>query len=84
MAANKREVWAAAQQLGVDDFISRVSEAFGKDAIAAVMVSGRGVGALSTDDALLHIPDRVRPGYRMEASQVKAEINSSKNRSRLK
>ena len=70
MANSKREVWEAAQQIGVADFISAVSRAF-PDAIEAVAVSGRGVGVLTTDDRLLHNPVLVRPGVTLTAKEVK-------------
>ena len=78
MANSKREVWEAAQQIGVDGFISAVSRAF-PGAIDAVAVSGKGVGVLTTDDRLLHLPVLVKPGAGLDAKESKRIRDAHKN-----
>ena len=70
MAHTKREVWEAAKRAGIDDFISKVSEAFGPNVIDGVMIESP-EGKFTTDDRLLFDPDRVKPGYRISKEQVK-------------
>lgn len=61
MADTRAEVWALAQDAGVDDAISRIAAVFGKDAIDGVMVEHDGRIATTRDDLAIE-RDRVVPG----------------------
>lgn len=79
MATDKKTVWQQAQSCGVDDFISKVSSAFGKDAISGVLVANEG-GVFTTDDRMIILLDNrrlVSPGARTTAAENK-KIRSSK------
>ena len=60
-----------AQQTGCDQFISKVSAAFGKDAIADVCIES-GVDIVSTSDQFaMYNPVRVQPGVSVDAKSSK-------------
>ena len=83
MASSKREVWEAAQKIGVDGFISAVSRAF-PGAIEAVAVSGKGVGVVTTDDRLLHMPVMVKPGAGLDHNESKRIRDAHKNNGNMR
>lgn len=77
MANNRREVWEKAQQTGCDQFISKVSAVFGKDAIADVCIES-GMDIISTSDQFaMYNPTRVIPGTTVDAKDSK-EIRASR------
>lgn len=83
MASSKREVWEAAQKIGVDGFIGAVSRAF-PGAIEAVAVSGKGVGVVTTDDRLLHMPVMVKPGAGLDHKESKRIRDAHKNNGNMR
>lgn len=58
MAHSKRQVWEAAKAAGMDDFIGKVSAAFGSDAIAGVAITVNNEVTATSDD-MFHEPERV-------------------------
>lgn len=78
MASNRREVWELAQQTGCDDFITKVSAAFGKDAIADVCIETPAQVCSTSDQLAAYQPDRIVPGVRFTPDDMKAQRSSKK------
>lgn len=78
----RREVWEAAQEAGLSEFIGKVSAAFGKDAIADISITDE------QGEIFLHQPDpqshRVIPGVQSGKNALKEAIAATKNRKHLK
>lgn len=77
----RREVWEAAQAASLDTMISKVSQVFGKDAIADISIT------TPEGEIFLHQPDpkmdRVQPGSD-GGPTLKQMIAETKNRKHLK
>lgn len=78
--ATRRELWEAAQAAGLDEMISKVSAAFGKDAIADI--------SIETPDGEMYLnnPDphhaRLVPGTKGSKDDLKNAIAASKSKRR--
>lgn len=83
MANTKAEVWALAKETGTDDFISAVSRAFGKDAIADIAIANPG-DVRTTSDDLLQRRVRIQPGSRMTSKQIKQAVDDGRRIDRMK
>ena len=67
---SKAQVWQAAKECGLDEFITAVSKAF-PGAIDGVAISAKEIGVLATDDRMLRRLVRVKPGVTLTKQQVK-------------
>lgn len=77
----RREVWEAAQAANLDTMIAKVSQVFGKDAIADISIT------TPEGEIFLHQPDphmvRVKPGGE-GGETLKEAIAATKNKRHLK
>lgn len=77
---SRRELWEAAQAAGLDDMISKVSAAFGKDAIADISISTRDGEMYLKNQDPHHF--RVVPGTKGGKDDLKNAIAASKSKRR--
>ena len=84
MAHSKRQTWEAAKAANLDTFITKVSAAFGSEAIAEVAITSGGLVTATSDD-MLREPERislsaqVNPAREIVARQWKERISIMRN-----
>ncbi|UGO51907.1 hypothetical protein DIENCEPHELON_37 [Klebsiella phage vB_KaeS_Diencephalon] len=80
---SKAQVWKAAKDCGLDEFISAVSKAF-PGAIDGVAISARGCGVLATDERMLRRYVKIKPGVTLTKQQVKDILKATGKTNHLK
>lgn len=86
MANTRQEVWAAAQDCGLDSAIAKISEVFGKGAIDGVAIKSPNGDIVTTDDRLIPFDrDRVKVGATLDPAESRLIREAHRNQSaRLK